>query len=168
MSTEFATRIDELRHRTGSDSGWLRGSVTVDQVYAHFQHEHLEFRHPRGGRARYLAVPLEAGFRSWLFEISDGYLDDGGRAAMIRAMEHLSADVENEAPREFQDLRYSGHPVVQLGQRIIYDRPPLVHRLTAAELRIKSRLRYAGLPDRLKGWIWWHIQHHREPPPRRH
>lgn len=168
MTGTFAARIDELRHRTGCNEGWLRGSVTVDQVYAHYQHEHLEFRHPRGGRARYLAFPLEQHFRSWLADIARSYLDDGGKDAMRRSMEDLSAQVIHEAPREFNDLRYSGHPVVQLGQRIIYDRPPLVHRLTEAELRIKSRLRYSGLPDRLKGWIWWHLQHHTEPPPRRH
>lgn len=162
----FSERARELRRRTGSDQGWLRGSVTVDQVYAHYQHEHLEFRHPRGGRARYLAVPLERGFRGWISDIADGFLDDGGRGAMIRAMEDLSDQVTTEAPREFDDLRYSGHPQVQLGSRTIYDRPPLVHRLTEAELRAKSRLRYMKLPDRLKGWIWWHVQHHTEPPPR--
>jgi hypothetical protein len=163
----FSGRIDELRHRTGSDQGWLRGSVTVDQIYAHFQHERLDLHHPRGGHARYLAGPLESHAHEYLGAIADSYLDDGGRDAMIRAMEDLSDQVESEAPVEFWDLRRSGHPVVQLGTRTVYDRLPHQHRLTDAELKAKSRLRYLQLPDRLKGWIWWHVQHHTSPPPRR-
>jgi hypothetical protein len=168
MISTFPERMAELRHRTGSGDGWLRGSVTVDQIYAHYQHERLDLHHPRGGRARYLALPLEWGFRGWLRHIADSYLDDGGRDAMRDAMEDLADQVGVEAPVEFWDLRRSGHPVVQLGNRTIYDRAPLQHRLTEDELRAKSRIRYLGLPDRLKGWIWWHVQHHLLPPPRRH
>lgn len=167
MPGTFHARIDELRKRTGSDQGWLRGTVIVDQRYAHFQHERLDLHHPRGGHARYLAVPLEQHYRGYLQEIADHYLEDGGREAMARSMEDLSDSLYDSAPVEFWDLRRSGHPVVELGTRTIYDRPPVQHRLTDAELRAKSRLRYLGLPDRLKGWIWWHVQHHTAPPPRR-
>lgn len=167
MSTgTFHERMAELRERTGIGEHLLRGSVTVDQVYAHYQHERLDLHHPRGGTARYLSIPLETGYRGWLAEIARTWLEDGGRDAMAHAMEDLSDRVEIQAPREFDDLRHSGHPVVQLGHRTTYDRPPRVHRLSAAELRIKSRIRYMRLPDRLKGWIWWHVQHHTEPPPR--
>lgn len=167
MSGTFALRIDELRERTHCGEGRLGGSVTVDQIYAHYQHEHLEFKHPRGGQARYLANGLEGSYRDYLAAIADRFLEDGGREAMRLSMEHLSNEVFTRAPREFQDLRRSGHPQVTQGQRTVYDRPPLAHRLSASELRAKSRLRYAGLPDRLKGWIWWHVQHHLHPPPRR-
>lgn len=166
MRSTFPERTRELRERTGYDHGWLRGSVTVDQVYAHFQHERLDLHHPRGGRARYLASPLEHNAHGYLSDIADSYLDDGGREAMVRAMEDLSGQVETQAPVEFWDLRRSGHPQVTQGGRTVYDRPPLVRRLTEAELKIKSRIRYMQLPDRLKGWIWWHVQHHTEPPPR--
>lgn len=167
MKGTFGDRIDELTARTGSDQSRLRGVVIVDQRYAHFQHERLDLHHPRGGHARYLAVPLEQKYRGYLEEIASGFLDDGGRDAMVRAMEDLSDSLYESAPVEFWDLRRSGHPVVEHGVRVIYDRPPVQHRLTDAELRAKSRLRYLGLPDRLKGWIWWHVQHHTMPPPRR-
>lgn len=166
MGGTFGDRIDELRERTGSGKGRLRGTVIVDQRYAHFQHERLDLHHPRGGQARYLAVPLEHNFRHYYDEIARSYLDDGGKDAMERAMEDLSDSLYQTAPVEFWDLRRSGHPVVELGTDTIYDRPPVQHRLTDAELRAKSRLRYLGLPDRLKGWIWWHVQHHTKPPPR--
>ena len=168
MNGTFSERLDVLRGQVHSDRGTLTGSVEVDQVYAHVQHEHLEYKHPRGGRARYLASGLEDNYRDYLQAVADGVLDDGGRDGMRRAMEHLSGEVFDRAPREFQDLRRSGHPQVRQGLDTIYDRAPLQHRLTEAELRVKSRLRYAGLPDRLKGWIWWHVQHHLFPPPRRH
>jgi hypothetical protein len=168
VSGTFGARVDEIRHRTGSDQGWLRGRVFVDQRYAHFQHERLDLHHPRGGRARYLASSLEENFRGYLGEIADTFLDDGGREAMVRSMEDLSDSLYDSAPVEFWDLRRSGHPVVEQGHHTVYDRPPVQHRLTDAELRAKSRLRYIGLPDRLKGWIWWHVQHHTSPPPRRH
>lgn len=166
MRGTFGTRMDELHARTGSDERWLRGSVTVDQVYAHFQHERLDLRHPRGGHARFLAVPLETRFPRYLRWIADGIWDDGGQAGMIRAMEDLSDQVEFHAPVEFWDLRRSGHPQVHLGLNQVYDRAPVVHRLSPAELRVKSRIRYMKLPDRLKGWIWWHVQKHLYPPPR--
>jgi hypothetical protein len=164
----FGARMDELRARTRSDRGVMTGSVEVDQVYAHAQHEHLEYKHPRGGMARYLAAGLEARYREYLQAVADGVLDDGGRDGMRRSMESLSGEVYDRAPREFMDLRRSGHPQVRQGLDVLYDRPPMQHRLSDAELRAKSRLRYAALPDRLKGWIWWHVQKHMFPPPRRH
>ncbi len=169
MSGTFTGRMDLLREQTGRGE-LLRGSVTVDQVYAHAQHEHLEYHHPRGGSARYLSIPLFERYRRYLRTIADGVLDDGGKRGMADAMEDLSDSLMVHAPVEFWDLRRSGHPVVELGGRTIYDRSPVVHRLTDAELRAKSRLRYLGLPDRLKGWIWWHMTARGKaglPPPRR-
>lgn len=159
-------RCEELRRLTGWPET-LHGRVEVDQVYAHYQHEHLEFRHPRGGRALYLQAPLMEHFPDYLHDIARGYLRDGGKEGMKRSMEHLSDQVELHAPREFLDLSRSGHPSVHLGQRLVYDRPPKQHRLSEWELKAKARIRYMALPDRLKGWIWWHLQGHTEPPPRR-
>jgi hypothetical protein len=165
MTGTFALRARELREHTGNGE-LLSGSVTVDQVYAHFQHERMDLRHPRGGHARFLAVPLETRFRMYLGWIARDIFDDGGKRAMARAMVDLSDQVEWHAPVEFWDLRRSGHPQVHQGIRQTYDRSPTVHRLSPAELKAKSRIRYMKLPDRLKGWIWWHVQRHRYPPPR--
>ncbi|HEY2638960.1 MAG TPA: hypothetical protein VGI66_03625 [Streptosporangiaceae bacterium] len=166
MEGTLSTRLAEFRHQ----AGWpetLHGQVEVDQIYAHYQHEHVEFRHPRGGRAMYLQGPLFEHYRGYLQEIAGGVLKDGGREGMKRSMEHLSDQVELNAPREFLDLSRSGHPTVSVGQRVVYDRRPKQHRLSEWELKAKSRIRYMKLPDRLKGWIWWHLQGHTEPPPRR-
>lgn len=164
----FSEQVAELRRVTGSRDGTLHGQVTVDQRYAHYQHEHLEFNHPRGGRAQYLGGPLFESFRDYLADYARDVLHDGGQRAMARSMEDLSDQVETEAPREFGDLRLSGHPEVHLGVRVTYDRPPKQHRLADYELAEKSRIKYMTLPARLKGWIWWHASGHTEPPPRRH
>lgn len=70
-------------------------------------------------------------------------------------MEHLSGQVKVHAPILFNNLRRSGHPIVTLDGRTIYDRPPEQRRLTEEELRALNRLRWPSLPDRLKGWIYW-------------
>jgi len=117
----------------------LEMSVVVDQVYAHYQHEHLNFRHPRGGRAKYLEGPLYENYRDYLDVYANEVLKDGGERAMEHAAEHLSDQVELEAPREWGDLMKSGHPTVKSGLETIYDRPPKVRRLTEQELKAKSR-----------------------------
>jgi hypothetical protein len=133
----FGERIDVLRSMVSS--GTITASCTVDQVYAHYQHEHLEFRHPRGGKALYLQDPLMENYHSYLDDYAKTVLRDGGQAAMRRTAEHLSDEVEAHAPREWADLMYSGHPQVTQDGHTIYDRPPKVARLTRQELRAKSR-----------------------------
>ena len=164
MESTYKERMAELRKLTGSGKGFLEGSVTVDQVYAHYQHEHLEFRHPRGGEAMYLTRPLMESYARYLQRYADTVLRDGGKDAMKDAVEDLSDQVEVRAPVEFADLRRSGHPQVKLGGDTIHDRAPRVHRLSEAELRAKARLR--KLPPEILGWIWWHVMGHTEPPPR--
>jgi hypothetical protein len=134
----FSERITELRHKLG-DGQRLSGSVTCDQVYAHFQSERLDLKHPRGGGPKYLTRPLMDGYRDYLTDYARTVLDDGGTGAMKRSMEHLSDQVEITAPREWGDLRKSGAPKVTLGGRTVYDRPPKAARQTAEELKAKSR-----------------------------
>ena len=138
MTGTFTARIDELRHTLG-DGQRLTGTCEVNQVYAHFQHERADLRHPRGGGPFYLSKPLMDHYRDYLTDYAKTVLSDGGQPAMKRSMEHLSDEVEITAPREWGDLRKSGHPQVTLGGRTVYDRPPKAARLTDAELKAKSR-----------------------------
>lgn len=121
------------------DGQRLEGSVTCDQIYAHFQHERTELHHPRGGGPFYLQKPLMDHYRDYLSDYAGTVLHDGGQPAMKRSVEHLSDQVEITAPREWGDLRSSGHPAVEQGGRTIYDRAPKAARLTKEELRAKSR-----------------------------
>lgn len=164
MQSTYKERLAELRRMTGSRDGMIEGTVTVDQVYAHYQHERLDLHHPRGGEAKYLERPLMERFRTYLTSYARELLENGGQQAMARSMEHLSDQVEERAPVEFADLRRSGRPEVFQGGRRIFNREPKVHRLTEAELRRKARLRH--LPPEILGYIWWHVMHKTEPPPR--
>ena len=138
MTGTFSERIAALRHLTG-DGARLTGVCTVDQRYAMYQHERVELHHPRGGGPFYLRKPLFDSYRDYLSDYARTVLHDGGQPAMKRSMNHLSDQVEITAPREWGDLRLSGHAKVTLGDRVVYDRAPKAARLTAQELKAKSR-----------------------------
>jgi hypothetical protein len=140
---DFSARIDELAEMVGH--GDLTGTVSVDQAYSQFQHEGLDLVHPRGGQALFLQQPLMEHHDRYLKAIADGLLTDGGRDAMIRAVEDLAEDggVATHAPVELGDLRASGHPSVTSDGDTIYDRPPRQHRLSPEELRAKDKARDA-------------------------
>lgn len=116
-------------------------SVIVDQVYAHYQHERMELKHPRGGKAKYLESPLYENYADYLRGYAASVLRDGGTGSLWTSARHLSDQVEISAPREWGDLMRSGHPRLLAGEgdMVIRDREPKVHRLTEAELRAKSR-----------------------------
>ena len=155
MTGTFAQRIDELEKRIGS--GTLTGTCEVNQVYAHFQHERADLHHPRGGGPFYLQRPLMDHYRDYLTDYAKTVLSDGGQPAMKRSVEHLSDQVEITAPREWGDLRRSGHPQVTQGGRTIYDRAPKAARLTEEELKAKSR---AILRERLAAGLTVYFMRH--------
>ena len=142
MAGDFGERIDQLKERVGS--GALTGSVVCDQVYAAVQHNELSYRHVRGGQALYLQQPLMERKDEYLQRIADGILDDGGKQAMIDAVERLAEDdgIAKLAPVEYNDLRDSGHPSVTEGEATVYDREPRQHRLSEDELKAKYRLHH--------------------------
>ena len=169
MAGTFATRIRELQDRTHSGDGLLRGSVTFDQVYAHYQHERLDLHHRHGG-PKYLERPLFEHYRRYLTIIARSYLEGGPHRAMEFCMEDLSDAAERAAPVESGALSHSGHPEVRRGEMVTYDRPPVMHRLTRPELQLLAarRLDRPGM-RRLKGWIYWHntVRGRMGLPPRR-
>lgn len=143
MAGTFGQRIRQLSDQVGS--GALEGSVVVDQPYAKYQHEDLSLNHPGGGKAEYLRDPMMGGFDGYLRDIARQVLDGGAPEAMVRAMEDVAAGVYAEAPFEFGDLKASPHPKVTDGGTTYYDRPPMIHRLTDEEIKIKRDLRALGL-----------------------
>lgn len=147
MSTATATRrfvstIDRLSRDVGV--GTLQGSVVVDQVYARYQHEGLDFKHPQGGQAKYLEQPLFTGIRQFMGTLADAVLDGELNQAMTKNVEDLSRAVYAKAPLEFGDLKASPHPTVVDDGATVYDRAPMMRRLTEEELRIKGHLRSLG------------------------
>ena len=138
----FDQRMRDLADDVGA--GTLVGRVEVDQVYARFQHEGLDLRHPEGGQAKYLEAPLYSEHRGYYQRLADNVLAGDLEGAMASVTEALSGKVYELAPFEFGDLKASGHPSVMSSGQVVYDRPPNVHRLTPLELRTKSELRSLG------------------------
>lgn len=138
----FFADTEALEERMGH--GILEGSVTVDQVYALYQHEGADFEHPRGGEAFYLRRPLlerapemlEA-FRA----VIEG--DSTAVAVMTTDVESLAGTTPVRAPVEFNVLRQSASPTVIDDGAEVFHRPPLIPRLTQDEL---DAIRAAGEP----------------------
>jgi hypothetical protein len=156
MTGTFDERITALMEQVGT--GDLTGTVEVNQRYSHWQHEGLDFKHPRGGQALFLSTPLMERFPLYLETIARTVLEDGGKDAMSSSMENLSEAVAVLAPVEFANLRASGHPTVTDNGAVVYDRAPLQHRLTEEELRAERGLFNA--PDTAKeheaAWLATH------------
>ena len=143
MASTFFERIDELADRVGD--GHLVGKVEVDQVYARYQHEGADLKHPRGGKWHYLTDPLLSGATATMETVARATLEpDGPKTGMEHVVNGLVRDVHEQAPVEFNDLRRSGHATVIDNGEIVYDRPPEVERLTDEQLREKNDLRRAG------------------------
>lgn len=142
---DFTERMEALAERVGE--GKLVGNVEVNQVYAKYQHERLDLKHPRGGQAKYLYTPLMLKHRDYLNNLSNNLTNL--ERAMAGNMEDLSQKVFEYAPREFHDLRRSGHPMVFSGGAQVYNRPPTINRLSESELRVKNRLRARGWVGRI-------------------
>jgi hypothetical protein len=140
----FTENADELIRATEHD---LVGSLTVDQIYAHYQEVGDSFNHPQGGIARALATGLLNKYPEIVRKLADAVLDgrEAMQQAMIDGMEALNLEYYELAPREFHDLRASGSPEVMEGEEQVYHRPPNVHRLSEEELRAKQELRALGI-----------------------
>lgn len=149
----FAERTRALEEMVGD--GDLVGKLEVDQVYAAAQHEGgwatgpnagVRIRnHPRGGGDHFLSQPLVKNAPEMMQHLARNTLEPNGlRQAMADNMEDLSEEVEDRAPREFDDLRHSGHPTVTDNGRKAYDRPPKRPRLSRSALKEKAKRRRLG------------------------
>ncbi|UTN91850.1 hypothetical protein SEA_STUFF_19 [Streptomyces phage Stuff] len=143
MAGDFLARMDELIEE--HDGGDLVGSVVVDQVYAKYQHERMDLKHPNGGQAKFLSGPLLNDAPKYLQKLAGAVLHGSLTNAMAECMESLSLSVWEKAPRDFWDLRQSGNPRVLKGGAEVYNRPAIVPRLTEQQLREKARLKGMGL-----------------------
>lgn len=143
---DFADGVDELLARTPLR---LEGKVEFDQVYAFNQHEGrwLNFMGRFGpkamerGHPKFVEQPLLGGSEGFMRTVADHLLEDGPIAGMIEDVETLADEASAEAPIEFGDLKASAHPTVTADGAIVYDRPPLVPRLSEGQLKAKAAKR---------------------------
>jgi len=125
--------------------GRWQAKVEVNQIYAHYQEAHPEFRHPRGGQAFYTRDTLYLG--QWVARMAPGLITSKGVQLddkMRMVAEGLAQGVQLRAPVEFGALKRSGHPSVTRDGATVFDRPPTVGRLSEEDLRRRGELRYLG------------------------
>lgn len=137
--------IQELIERTGGPT--IKATVTVDQPYAQDQHETLFYRHPRGGRAKYLEGPLFEGHREWIQRFADNLLgrDTTAEHEWAKVGRELKEAVPSNAPVEFGDLRQSAGLMVKAGSKIVAQEPAMQGRLTEPELDAKDHMRHLNV-----------------------
>lgn len=119
--------------------GHLTGTLTIDQVYAKYQHERTDLVHPRGGGPAYARRPLFANYQDYISRVAKALLDGDPERAMADCMESLNSATAKATPVQFTNLRRSGHPRVYSNGRRVYDRTPWQHRLSREELRVLRR-----------------------------
>lgn len=135
----FFAETERLEERVGH--GVLEGSVTVDQVYALYQHEGADFKHPRGGEAFYLRRPLLEGQDSMLGAFSAVFETDATCVGvMVLNMEDLADAIPIRAPVEFVVLRQSAAPMVVDNGEVAYYRSAPMPRLTQEQLNAIRRV----------------------------
>jgi hypothetical protein len=61
-----------------SDEEIMGGEVGFSAEYAATQHEHLEFKHPKGGKAKYLEDPFKANSQKYIDHIAQANKDHLG------------------------------------------------------------------------------------------
>jgi hypothetical protein len=129
--------VPQLKRLVGD--GLLRSVVTVDQVYALDQHETLTYRHDGNRGPKYLTRALMENYVSYLSEIADGILRDGGRHAIIQSAVYMATrELWSRTPIEYENLKDSGWAQVFDDGTLIFERPADQHRLSEEELRRRA------------------------------
>lgn len=147
MPGTFQERTRLLLERVGG--GTLVGSVIVDQVYAKYQHERRDLKHPRGGKSHYLWDPMRTRAPRILQRTATNLFRGYRPRTVFRiGMDDVASDVVDQAPREMGDLRHSANPRVIDGGTMVYNRPPARPRLNKAALRAKYKVRPSNFDRR--------------------
>ena len=146
MARKASTGLRQLQAHVGTGKVQIR--VRIDQPYAQDQHETMWYRHPRGGRAKYLEGPLFENHRDYLGDVAAQVLRVRGMSVndrMVRVGRKLVGDAAVNTPVEFGDLKASGALKVLQGNAIFHEDPPLQRRLTQAQLDMKDIIRGAAI-----------------------
>lgn len=145
MAKKASVGLQDLIDRTGGPK--LKATVTVNQPYAQDQHETLYYRHPRGGRAKFLESPLFENIEDWLGKFSQRVLVRGIQMPNEwgKVARNLKNAVPKNAPFEFGDLRKSASLEVKEGASVVISEPAEQPRLTDDEILAKDYMRNAGL-----------------------
>ncbi len=148
MTKTFAEGIDELKRLVGD--GPLEGTISVNQVYAHYQDAGVTFKHPRGGRAGYLSDQMTTRRDEIISGWARQLLRGGLVSNMIRDLRSIADRVFIDAPREFEVLRNSTSLKLHDAGTPVFYFPALIPRLTDAELKALRAVAGGGVTPALR------------------
>lgn len=134
---DFQERMKYLSQQVGTKQ--IKSECVVDQAYAKIQHENLSYRHPNGGRAKFLSGPLLERHQELLQHIANRTITEKGSDlgdAMIDTAESMGGFVQNNAPIDTGELYRSDNPRVLDKGVVTYDRPPEQPRLSEDDPRL--------------------------------
>lgn len=147
MAGTFLRRTEELSRRVGH--GRIEASVKIDQIYAEYQHNIPELRHPTGGKAFFLTDALIGNFPRWYQQIANHlYSPLGVNHWMIRISDNFASQTKRRMPYFLGDLSRSTQPRVKQGGAFIYE-GSAKGRMSKNTLRAKARL-YSKMHPRPK------------------
>jgi hypothetical protein len=133
------TKTGHTRVQDQVGRGKLVGKLTVNQVYAKYQHERPDLNHPRGGTWWYLKMSFFTHYSNYLQRIAVALLNGDPEDEMAQSMEHLNTAMSSRTPILFNNLRRSGRPRVYSNGAKVYDRAAWQGRLSKAQLRALRR-----------------------------
>lgn len=147
----FAEGVKELKHLVGS--GVLEGTISVNQVYAHYQDDGhgphgmpaALFDHPRGGEAAYLSGQMVQRRNEVMQRWANAVLRGRLVHETIDMMQTIRDSVYLRAPRQFDILRNSTTLKLLDHRAPAFFSPAMMPRLSQAEL---NAIRKAGDPSR--------------------
>ena len=169
-----------LRHPRGGQAHYLRTPLFLNR-WAYLQKVASTCLNDGGKRGMAIAMEHLAGGVSHSASVIRG--ETGGALGALSRLPSAGGfptvgetgsagqwGVASFAPKYFGHLRESGHPIVYSPSGTIYgaglpvyDRPPVQSRLSEIQLRTEGRS--IPYPDRLIGWLWFHVMGHHAPPP---
>lgn len=143
MTSTFDAKTREIGALVGD--GKLVGKVEVNQIYALAIHSGywrtgplagVNNRPRNGGETHFLTNGLTKNRERYLRNLAAGALEpEGLLGAMTENVEDLARYVYEHAPRDKDALRNSAHPTVRDHGEIVYDRPPVIPRLSKEQLK---------------------------------
>lgn len=115
--------------------GRLVGKITIDQVYARYQHER-RLHHPRGGGPKFLTRALVGEVNRGMQTLASATLRGDLNIAMTRVTERVVQRAIRDEPKEFGDLAKSATVKTIDRGAIVYERRG-EHRLSEKEIEAR-------------------------------
>jgi hypothetical protein len=136
MADTFQRRTRDLIRKVGD--GDITSNIRIDQVYAQVQHDAVEFKHPRGGQAFFLSMPLLKNHPKYLQVLAEGMFRHRTMDLMVDVVLQYHNDVLPKIPLFEGTLRNSMELTVDDAGTQVFKDGPVAKRLTKKARKAKT------------------------------